>query len=291
MKIAGVVVLYKPNSNVMDNIKSYLKLLEQLYVIDNSPIPNTNKEIFVDQKITYISNNGNKGLANALNVGAKMALKAKNEWLLTMNQNSFFEKEGLLKMILFLEELKNNKIISEILGFKYDKLGVLSPLQETTIKQNDKPTGLEYPLAVTGPGHLINLNIYKKTNGFKDWLFIDTVDIEYCLNIRKKGYKVVQMNTVKLKHNLENIKKKTFLDKTIYVTDYNATRLYYTTRNRYYLYDMYNKDFLDYCADELKKNRNEVIKIILFESNKIKKIKAIYKGYRDYKKRIKGEVK
>ena len=34
MKIDGAVVLYNPNKNVIDNIKSYLKPLNKLYVID-----------------------------------------------------------------------------------------------------------------------------------------------------------------------------------------------------------------------------------------------------------------
>ena len=181
--------------------------------------------------------------------------------------------------------------MSEILGFNYNQLGVLSALQRTAMNETDTLTGLDYPLVVMTSGNLINLDIYQKIGGFKDWFFIDAVDFEYCLNVKKNGYEVVQMNTAELNHNLGNTKKKTFLGKTMYVTNHNVTRRYYITRNRHYLFDMYKDDFLEYCSIELSRTKSELLKIVLFEDNKINKIKAIYKGYKDYKKGIKGEMK
>ena len=291
MKVAGVVVLYNPDDSVLNNIETYIELLDELYVIDNTPIPNNNEKMFKNNKIRYISNNGNKGIANALNVGAQEAIKTDSEWLLTMDQDSSFKNNSLKKMIDFLNELKNGKMMGEVLGFSYDELGVLSALQRTEINKNDKLKGLDYPLVVMTSGNLINLNVYKKIGGFKDLFFIDAVDFEYCLNVKKHKYEVVQMNTAELNHHLGNIQKKRFLGKTLYVTNHNAIRRYYITRNRHYLFDLYNKDFLDYCAIELGRTRSELIKIILFEKDKIKKIKAIYRGYKDYKKGIKGEMK
>ena len=291
MKIAGVVVLYNPDDEVLKNINSYINLLDKLYVVDNSEIPNNNKDKFKDKKIQYISNDGNKGIATALNVGANQAIKEKAEWLLTMDQDSSFKDGALEKMLMFLKELKNNKIMSEILGFNYNQLGVLSALQRTAMNETDTLTGLDYPLVVMTSGNLINLDIYQKIGGFKDWFFIDAVDFEYCLNVKKNGYEVVQMNTAELNHNLGNTKKKTFLGKTMYVTNHNVTRRYYITRNRHYLFDMYKDDFLEYCSIELSRTKSELLKIVLFEDNKINKIKAIYKGYKDYKKGIKGEMK
>lgn len=290
MKICGVVVLYNPDDKVIDNMKSYLKPLDKLFIVDNSPVPNSNKEKFKDKKMEYISNNGNKGIANALNVGAKEAIKQKADWLLTMDQDSSFKEGAFEKMISFLNELKENQIMSEVLGLSYDKLGVLSALQRTGLNENDKLEGLDYPLVVMTSGNLINLSIYKEIDGFKDWFFIDAVDFEYCLNVKKNGYEVVQMNTAELNHNLGDIKRKKIFGKTVFVTNHSTTRRYYITRNRHYLYDLYNEDFLEYCALELNRTKHELLKIILFEEHKIDKIKAIYRGYRDYKKGKTGGI-
>lgn len=292
MKISGVVVLYNPDENVLKNIDSYIGKLDILYVVDNSPIPNDNSNKFSkNKKIKYISNGGNKGIAKALNIGAKEAIKNGSEWLLTMDQDSSFKKGALEKMIEFLNELNKNKIMSESLNLDCNKIGVLSALQRTELNKNEKLSGLSYPLVVMTSGNLVNLKAYQKVKGFKDWFFIDAVDFEFCLNIKKHDYEIIQMNTVELNHNLGNTVEKKLLGKTMYVTNHNYVRRYYITRNRHYLYDLYKDDFLDYCALELSRTKHELLKIILFEKDKLKKIKAIYKGYKDYKHGVKGEMK
>ena len=291
MKIAGVVVLYNPDDNVRTNIDSYINELDILYVVDNSPEPNDNAKYYKGKKIKYISNHGNKGIAYALNVGAKEAIKEKSEWLLTMDQDSSFKDDSLSKMIGFLKELKTNNIMSSALNLKYDNLGVISALQRTRLNKDEKLKGIDYPLVVMTSGNIINLDAYKKVGGFKDWLFIDAVDFEFCLNIKKHKYDIIQYNEAELNHNLGYINEYNFLGKTVYVTNHSAIRRYYITRNRHYLYDLYNEDFLDYCSIELGRTKKELLKIILFEDNKWNKIKAIYKGYKDYKRGIKGEMK
>ena len=92
-KIEGVVVLYHPDAVIIDNIGTYINELECLYVIDNSE---TYTDSIVEQlrylsNVKYINNGGNKGIANALNAGAKLASAAGAAWLLTMDQDSKFE--------------------------------------------------------------------------------------------------------------------------------------------------------------------------------------------------------
>ena len=59
-------------------------------------------------------------------------------------------------------------------------------------------------------------------------------------------------------------------------------------RNVHYLFDMYNKYFPDYCDYLIRVQKGQIKRIILFEKDKIKKIKMTVKGYKDYKNGIKG---
>ncbi|PIX27897.1 MAG: glycosyltransferase family 2 protein, partial [Candidatus Huberarchaeum crystalense] len=76
MKIAGVIVLYNPNEEVIDNIKSYLEDIEILYAVDNSETKKDEiiKKIESFNKIVYIDNNGNQGMSAALNIAARLAI-------------------------------------------------------------------------------------------------------------------------------------------------------------------------------------------------------------------------
>lgn len=74
-RYAGVVVLYQPDDEVVSHVKTYINAIECLYVIDNS----TNYNEYVIEKLNeipkckYVSLDGNKGLAVALNIGCNMA--------------------------------------------------------------------------------------------------------------------------------------------------------------------------------------------------------------------------
>ena len=289
MKYEGVVVLFHPEQDLLDNIKSYITELDKLYVIDNTPEVDNSNMFKNIKKIKYIPLKENKGIAYALNIGAKEALKDKADWLLTMDQDSSFENNALKNMKEFITNYSSDKFYKEMIGAKFESVGIVSPYHMTKRNENIFLVGFEKPLEVMTSGNLVNLKAYQKVKGFKDWLFIDCVDFDFCLNLRNHNYEIIQLNFCRLKHGLGNIKEKRLLNKKIYADNHSAFRRYFIARNRHYLYDLYNKDFPDYCKLELKQTRKELIKIWMFEKNKIKKTKAIYRGYRDYKKGIKGD--
>ena len=289
MTIEGVVVLFKPEEEMFKNIDSYIDSIDRLYVVDNTPEADISKRFHNNNKIKYIPLKDNKGIAYALNVGAKEAIKNGADWLLTMDQDSTFEKDALKSMIEFIEYYKKHPSIEKIVGTKLNKIGIISPFHKTARNLKDNPTGISMPLEVMTSGNLVNLQIYEKIGGFKDWLFIDCVDFDYCLNLRKQGYEIIQLNYARLDHELGDTHERKILGKTVYIDNHSAFRRYYIARNRKYLYDLYHDDFPVYCEYEIKCTRKELIKLWLFEKNKIKKTKAIMRGLRDYKKGVKGK--
>ena len=289
MKLAGVVVLYQPSDEVIKNIHTYLPCLDKLFVVDNSS--EDHSSIYKNKKIKYIFNGKNLGIAAALNIGAKEAIKEGFEWLLTMDQDSSFIENDVKKMIEFLERVRTDSFVQEIILTDYDKIGLISPLHMTIMNPNDESRGIDSPLNVMTSGNIISLKAYQEIGGFKDWFFIDCVDFEYCLNLRKHHYDIFRLNYVKLHHSLGNGVYKKILFKQMYSLNHSAIRRYYIVRNRHYLYDLYKDSFPEYCKLELSRTRVEAIKILLCEDKKLEKLKAMYKGYRDYKKGIKGEMK
>ena len=79
MIIDGVVVLYNPDKEVVENIKSYQSFLSKLFVIDNST--SYNEEVITKLKeypnVIYKSLDGNKGIAKALKEGLELSIKDK----------------------------------------------------------------------------------------------------------------------------------------------------------------------------------------------------------------------
>lgn len=281
MRYVGTVILYNPNrEEVISNINTYLPLLEKIYLIDNSE--NNNESLFSNiDKVEYHWNGGNIGIAAALNVAAKKAIEEKFDWLLTMDQDSKFKKGAFSILIDYV----NNYTCR-------DKLAIVSPFHDTVLNDGVYPDSntVDKPIIVMTSGNLVNLKIYTSVGGFKDWYFIDCVDFDFCLSIIRSGYEIHQVNKSILEHELGNTEKRKFLNKYYFVDNHNYIRRYYIVRNRHYINDEYCKDFPDYCKAEMRCTRGEVKRIVLFEKDKIRKLFYMYKGYRDYRKGIKGKL-
>ena len=284
MKLAAVVVLYNPDDKVRENIKSYIDSVQVVYAVDNSDIDHSKE--FSNEKIVYIPNGSNMGIAYALNVGAKKAINDGYDWLLTMDQDSCFQENGVEQMKEFLLNSKNGKN-----KYDFEKIGLITPYHRTLFNENEKIPDIDSPAVVMTSGNIISLKAYNEIGGFKDWMFIDAVDFDYCLNLRDHGYDIWRLVHIEMKHNLGNVVFKDIGKRHFYSLNHSATRRYYIVRNRHYFYDMYHERWPGFCNAEIKQTMFEAKRIVLCEKQKIKKLLAMFKGYLDYKKGITGPKK
>ena len=200
------------------------------------------------------------------------------------------------------------QVLLIIYGLLYlDSLFIWMPIITKTIEialiidlvNRDMPADLKMPwLAVIMLVPIAGIIIYllfsrnvvrKKFIKFYEKLFIDLVDHDFCLNLNKKGYKILQVNSSVLVHNLGESEKKKVLGVTMIPTNHSALRRYYMSRNRHYIWDKYKEDFPKWVLTDKRRFITENLKIILFEDNKIEKFKYIKMGIRDYKNNIFGK--
>ena len=276
LKIAGIVTLYNPTDQDIKNIDTYIDDIDRLYVIDNTEGKDNKSRIPSNEKIKYIFKNENLGVATALNMGAKNAIEEGYKYLLTMDQDTTF-KPGVMKK---LKEVLNNTDMS--------KIGIVTPWHHTKLIDKKPETETDDPHDVMTSGNILNLDIWQKIGGFKDWFFIDGIDIEYCMNLHKNGYKILRVNSVEIDHNLGDIFYKNIRGRLFLCTNHSPIRRYYIMRNYHYILDMYKDVEPSYCYSLVSQKHN-MIGVLLFEKQKIKKIRKYIQGLRDYKKGIKGK--
>lgn len=273
MRLCGVVVWYNPGIQEINNIKSYLHKLDKLFVVDNS-IEN-NEQLLSNLEnsctIEYISNGDNLGIAKALNIGCKNAIKQGYDWILTMDQDSEFEGMMIEKYINNVEDMIE----------KDNSIAIFAPI---CCEIKDQKSG--YLNRVITSGNILNLSVYKNVNGFDDDLFIDEVDHDLCFKLIKKGYRIYQFVDIKLKHKLGDPKKIKILNKSFTVMNHNYIRKYYIVRNKC----MIRKRYPEYTQHYTKYNIKDFIGVILGEEDKLRKIRYMLKGYIDYKKNKLGKL-
>ena len=277
MKFAGVVVLYNPSDNVKENIESYLPNLNKLYVVDNSINKDNTNKLPKSKKIEYINNHKNLGIAKALNIACQKALDEGFDWILTMDQDSKFKGENLDKLMEYVKNIKEEQI------------GIVTPyhLIETQVPRSKLQ--VEHPIEVMTSGNLLNLKAYNKVGGFKDWLFIDCVDIELCMNLRVHNYDIIRLNYLELEQHLVDSKFHLILWKKVVSSNHNYIRRYYIARNCYYIHKMYHEYFPEYCNFIKNGIKYQVRNILVLEKDKFRKIRSIIRGIKDFKNGVKGE--
>ncbi|HRZ87756.1 MAG TPA: glycosyltransferase [bacterium] len=269
-RIAGAVVLYRPEADLLENVASYLPAVEKLYAVDNSEEqdPELLEALCLEPKVEYLDNGGNRGIAAALNRAAEKAIAEGYELLLTMDQDSV-ASPGMVRDLI------------EAAGvFSLSRIGIISPYHEMT-GHRPPPSGaaISRPRAVPASGNLLNLAAYRAAGPFDEKLFIDFVDIEYCLRLRTCGFEIVQANDAVLFHRLGRaVRRWMFVP-----THHPPVRKYYKTRNRFHVTNIYRKAFPGFCLSDRLRFLKEILCVLFFESEKREKLRMMARGYRDYR--------
>ena len=275
-KIPATVIWYNPDTENIENIKTYIDYVEKVYIIDNSM--NNNKKLcssLNNNKIEYVYNKKNLGIAKALNLACEKAISDGFKWILTMDQDSSFSSDI-------------NEYFKSFDKIEKKNIGIFSPkhiLKNDINKIRDDKKFLEIDHVMTS-GNLLNLSAWEKIGKFDENLFIDEVDSEICFRMIENDYKVIQMNRIKMFHELGSLEKRNFFIKKISVLNHNYIRKYYIMRNKFYMLKKYKKYRLRYIYYIL----NDFFKVIFYEKDKLRKLKYMFRGINDFFKNKMGEL-
>jgi rhamnosyltransferase len=276
--IAATVVLYNTDQEaLLHNLHSYIPWVKELFVVDNSITVNkgiADKLQRLGNNIIYIPKPRNIGVAAALNAACDRAFQSGYRWLLTMDQDSFFDAEEIER---YFTEFRRLFIDSR-------DVAVIAPVSG---KENPQSSASYTDvLSVITSGSLMQLQIWKQTGGFDERLFIDEVDHEYCYRVKSAGYRVVLFNQVKLIHHLGVKVEKGYLGmvKKSNRIIHNPLRVYFIVRNYLYVRKKYRAVF----PEEFKRRDKQLLVILknnLFFSGKFAAVFGnIVKGYLHFRR-------
>lgn len=271
IKIIAGIVLYNPNINkLLDNINSIKDQVRELILVDNGSdnIDEICRAISKDIVINIIKNNKNEGIARALNQIFQYAKERKYEWVLALDQDSKCPADIIEKYSIYLS--KNNiAVLSPIItdrNYKYD----------TNCSAASTVEDIEYCITSAS---LNLIKAWEETGGFLESLFIDFVDFEYCIRVRKKGYRIVRINTIEIEHEIGKGENHNFFGKNIIVLNHSPARKYYACRN--WLYFIINSKGYINSLHEWRSYFFFFLKTALYEQDKKEKILAMVKGMID----------
>lgn len=249
-KIATVVCAYNNKDSIVKVISALLSQkhpIKEIIVVDNASSDGTSELVKSQYPIiTLLSNNNNLGVGGGYARGMEYAYHRGYDWIWLLDGDSIPHELSLKKLIDFFPLIKN----------KDSKVGILAPstvnsitglreyyfMTQKFIKQIEKSDSSEsfyFVDSVISSGSLINRNIIRDVGLPRIDFFMDFVDYEYNLRVKKNGYKIVYIPSSIIYHCLgetKMIRKITKFWKKFPSPLHVPWRLYYMTRNELYIY-------------------------------------------------------
>lgn len=267
--VLAVVVLYHPPPTVIETIRSVGGITKNVLLIDNSEELlfdlATLKELASDFSFVLICHAENKGMAAALNRACNYALHHGFQWLLTMDQDSRFDAAA--------HELSAYALAAP------PAVALVTPYHDTPGATVRPPVHRAESVrhAMTS-GNLLRLTAFQACGPFEEKLFIDSVDHEYCLRLRRRGFQIIRLNGVRLSHPQGDITYTRFLFFKWKTTNHSPVRRYYMARNRWFVMTRYLWFDPKFFRRELSQYVRDYFRVCLLEEQKCKKITAMLKG-------------
>ena len=274
MNLAGLVVFYNPNGRYLANVEKYIAAVDKLYIVDNSEndfqwVYSSLLQMY-SGKIEVIENWGNSGIARALNLGAEKAWMDGFRYLLTMDQDSFFEIDELYR---FKEHIQSEK---------EDNIAIYAPRLNL-----EKPETRKAYNEVITSGSILKLDIWGKIEGFREDFFIYVVDIEYCWKVRRNGYFIRKYPDIVLQHQTNDYCSHN--GKKEYCRNTSGSTFYYVVRNNLYLISEYIHIFPIWSLKRFIRMTRTWGRIYFKEKNKKIKRKYIRLAIADFLRGVKGK--
>jgi rhamnosyltransferase len=275
-QICAVIVSYEPDESIIKLYKSIKEQVDEVLIVDNASSCKESKDILeiLSKDVKIIYNDNNYGIAKALNQGAKYAIDNNYKWLLTLDQDSEFI-QGTYSLLLNAYELLPDKNKTMLIAPQYKEKINIKTINNISLPDIKKITWKNKSFIITS-GSLIKTEVFNLIGFFEEKLFIDKVDVDFCFKLKRKGYLCKISKNIFFLQQLGNPKYK-FLFK---IANLSPERRYYSSKNAVYMF----KTYFFCCPFKtlIMLFRSSLLfaplKILLFEKNKIKKIKNIYKG-------------
>ena len=265
-KILGIVSSYYPDiQEFVKNINSYLDYLDLLIIWENTPKHESRIQkilpLINSEKIIVRTTGFNEGLGKPFNEAAKQAKKENFDFLLTMDQDSYFATGEFNKYIKLVESDINKNV------------AVYSPNRNHI--PNSEKDYVEIRTAISS-GSIYPVRNFEKIGYFREDFFLYMIDIEYCFRAKRNELIIVCLPAVSLLHKEGYAEKSNF---GLSVNNYPAQSTYYIIRNSILTWKLYP----EYTTrkDKMYFYKYKVIYRLLkifFEKQPFLKIKALVLG-------------
>jgi rhamnosyltransferase len=221
--IAAVVTAYHPDGRLAQVVEAALRSCALVIVADNTPAASASAAEKLDQPNVRVLRSGrNLGLAAALNLGLR-ELPDDAAAVLFLDQDSVLPPDLVAGLAEHLRDPAVGVVgpapVDAEKGGQYETLSVLHG------DVSDR-------YSVITSGMLVRRSCFATVPAFREDFFVDCVDIDFCLRLRRAGVRIVRDKNLVLPHSIGDGRDHRLLFVLpVRVLHYAAWRHYWVARN------------------------------------------------------------
>jgi GT2 family glycosyltransferase len=288
--IAAIAVCWNGRAILPGLLEALLKqtrLLSELIVVDNASTDGTLallEEQYPSVKIIRLETN--EGVSGGYSAGLEYALGRGYEWVWMLDQDSRPLPSTLEKLLAAADSFPDR-----------DKLGLIAPLAidaatgtplplfrwrdgQSKVAGASEREGLTLVDMVISSGSLICREAVVKAGLPRRDLFMDFVDYEHCLRLRRNGFLIAVANQCVMPHTIGQPRTVKFLGKPMSWITHRPWRDYYKVRNRAFVV-WHQVPSLRAKLFVVRQLLKQMIGSLLYDAEKVRRIHFMWRGLRD----------
>lgn len=271
--VVAVIVTHHPDAGFAARFRHLAGQLDRVIVIDNHSQDTGQAAvrdlINANSNVSPLFNAENVGMAAALNQGCRFAVEHGASWLLTFDQDSL-PADDLLSRLGSEWRSEPDRCRLGLIGVNYQ-----SPSGQTLLPAG---VGLADARVVITSGSLLNLDAWRQVGPFREDFFIDEVDHEFAIRLRRTGWLVKVTRQVLMAHAMGSPHGPRFGGWQPRLSHHSALRRYYMVRNRVLLARAHIAFDRRFVMSQLARSLREMATVVLFEPQKLAKLRAMSRG-------------
>lgn len=276
--ISAVIVTFFPDGKFIERLESILSQVKKVVIVNNAlscSFVLSLESFLSNNQVTIIQNLQNLGIAKALNQGIACAISEGYKWVWIFDQDTLVPPEVLHRLEICYNEISRHQKVGLIAPNFYDQgSGRYGIAPDKSGNYFDMPS-------VISSGSLIRIDVFSEIGWFNEKFFIDCVDDEYCLRMREKKYKIILVKDAIINHAIGAGVRHNFFNNSITTTNHSPVRRYFWSRNGFSLVFRYMSKEPRLALGILKSHLLTILTLLIFEDQKIKKLKYLLLGIFD----------
>jgi rhamnosyltransferase len=268
--ILAVVVSYNGGGKTVQTVEALLKTVGRVLVVDNASDSSSivllrSLEEHSGVSVHYLEMN--KGIGFALNHAIRVAREEGYRWLLTMDQDSLADGAMVEEFHAAVARNPDWACLTPTLVF---------PGIRDAEGGRDESVGY----AITS-GNLVRMDIFEKAGLYDEGMFVDQLDFDFSLRVRKAGFGIYHVAKAILYHELgDAVAPRTLLGR--FHTFHSPLRRYYSYRNYLHLAKRHVRDFPTFIVKLAVVHVLQLVTIVVYGRDRARSLLFIWRGVLDF---------